>query len=79
MQCMKCGAKAKLSKVGRNTAANVMIEDDAGKEHRVTMFDEVVQQVMKDVQEGDVAEKLLSAPVMKYTISKKGIVSSVQY
>ena len=36
-------------------------------------------QVMKDVQEGDdVAEKLLGAPVMKYTISKKGIVSSVQ-
>ena len=78
-QCTKCGTKAKLSKVGRNTAANVMIEDDAGKEHRVTMFDEVVQQVMKDVQEGDdVAEKLLGAPVMKYTISKKGIVSSVQ-
>ena len=42
------------------------------------MMQMTVQQVVRGVQEGDVAEKLLSAPVLKYSVTKKGIVSTVQ-
>ena len=55
---------------GGTIAASIVVETDDGKDHWVAMFEEVVQQVMKGVQEGDdVAVKLVSATLLKYCIS----------
>ena len=45
-ECTKCGAKMKLGKCKSKYIARVILEDVSAKEHRVTMFDEVLHQVV---------------------------------
>lgn len=76
-KCTKCEAKAKMSKCCRSLTVRFVIEDDGGKEYRVTAFDDIVKKIT-DGQDGeDIGEKMLCAPVMTFTINSKDIVSAV--
>ena len=52
-------------------------------EYHVTIFSEVLDRIFMlstenvNTDEGDTADKLLSAPVLNYTITHKDVVSSV--
>ena len=77
-ECTKCNMKIKLSKCTKSIAARFIIEDEGGNEYKVTTFSEIVNTIISHVAEGnDIAEKLLCAPTMTFTISKKEIVSSI--
>ena len=76
-ECSKCGVKVKMSKSAKSVAVQIIIEDVNGKEHRATAFNEVVNTIIDGVDGADMCEKLLSAPVMKFTITSRETVSSV--
>ena len=43
--CSKCRTKMKISKCHRQSVANIVVKDTEGKDHRVTVFDGVLQQI----------------------------------
>lgn len=45
-ECSKCGMKIKLNRCGESIAAKLITEDKNGREYKVTMFNEIVQQVI---------------------------------
>jgi len=56
----------------------VLVFDTNDKEHKVTMFDEVVQQVLGygDAESGEnLDDKLLTTPPLRYTIKDEVITS----
>ena len=63
-ECSKCGIKVEMSKCTKSVAARLVVEDEAGKEHRVTAFNEMVDDIIRGVDGSDVSEKLLSVPMM---------------
>jgi len=80
--CSKCNTKMKLSKCNKQCVAHVIVEDEKGKEHKVTVFNDVLQQIAnygKEVvgAEADISEQVLSVPSLNYTLTKKDIVSCV--
>ena len=77
-ECTKCEAKVKLSKTVSNVKVSMILEDEDKKEHRVTAFSDIIEEITKEIDGDDLAEKLLLAPTMVYTISRKDIVLSVQ-
>ena len=44
-ECPKCWVKVKMSRYAKSVAANLIIEDKAGKKYRVTTFNEVVDDI----------------------------------
>ena len=46
-ECLKCGVKVKMSRYAKTVAANLIIEDEAGKKYRVTAFNEVVHDIIR--------------------------------
>ena len=80
-ECTKCGARMKLGKCKNNHSARVILKDVNAKEHRVTMFDEVLHQVVgfsSEVTSGtdtEIADVLLSSPSLIYTIKDETITS----
>lgn len=84
-ECNKCIAKIKLSKCGEKNVARVILEDDTGKEYKLSIFDEILDHI---IEHGKTAvatsatcvtepELLLSAPQLLYTITLKETVSTV--
>lgn len=58
-KCSKCGTKIKMEKSKNKNVARVILEDDQGKEHKVTIFDDVVQQIANFGEVVDISEHLL--------------------
>ena len=75
---MKCEAKVNLSKAMSNVKVRMILEDEDQKEYRVTAFSDIVEEITEGIDGEDLAEKLLLAPTMVYTISRKDIVLSIQ-
>lgn len=80
-ECKKCSAKMKVSKCVQKNIACIILEDKNNKEHRVSMFSEILEVVAsygkKVCQTDDVGDQLLSAPKLCYTVSPKEIFTSV--
>ena len=84
-ECNKYDAKIKLSKCPEKNVARVVLEDINGKEHKLSIFDQVINQVIKfakyriadSASQYSVPELLLSAPQLTYTISRKETMVSV--
>ena len=74
-ECSKCGMKVKMSRCTKSVAARLVVGGEAGKGHRVTAFNEVVDDIIRGVDGSDVSEELLSVPMMKFTIVRDVIVS----
>lgn len=79
--CGKCNSKMKALKCAKKGVARVIVEDTAQQEHKLTIFSEVIDSILNHVNlsssDVDVAEKLLSAPLLCYTVNDKDIVSAV--
>lgn len=79
--CAKCNSKMKASKCAKKGVAHVIVEDSAQEEHKVTIFSEVIDSIVIHANLSssnvDVAEKLLLAPALCYTVNSKDIVTSV--
>ena len=79
--CTKCNSKMKVLKCAKKAVAHVIVEDDKNQEHKVTIFSEVIDAIVNyaDLSSNnvDMAEKLLSAPPLCYTVNAKDIVTSV--
>ena len=79
--CGKCNSKMKVSKCAKKAVAHVIVEDTEKQEHKVTIFSEVVHSIVNyaDLSSSnvDVAEKLLLAPTLCYTVNVKDIATSV--
>ena len=76
-KCPKCEAKVKLIKCWKSVSTRFVILDDDGREYRVTAFDDIVKNITDGQTGEDVGDKLLSAPVMTFTINRKDIVCAV--
>ena len=80
--CSKCGSKMKLNKCVNCSVANIILEDEDKKEHKVTIFNKVLSIVsrygkdaIRDQQgECDIEHQLLSAPPSSYTLNQKDII-----
>ena len=44
---MQCNAKIKLSRCGENNIARVILEDASGKENKLSIFDEILDHIIK--------------------------------
>ncbi len=76
-ECSKCGMKMKMARCGKSIAARLVIEDEEGKEHMATAFNDVVDDIIRSVEGENVEEKMLCAPAMKFTLTTRDTVSSV--
>ena len=84
-KCGKCNTKIKMGKCGSKSVGRIVIEDDDGKEYKLTIFDDIIQQICEiakgkftgDHDSNDVSELLLSAPQLVYTFTTKEVVSSI--
>ena len=80
-ECSKCSAKMKIGKWKNKNVARVILEDGEEKEHKLTIFDEVLQQIANlgggTGANVDITEQLLSSPKLNYTIKGNETVSAV--
>ena len=77
--CSKCNTKMRLARCTNQRVANVILEDIYKKEYRVTIFNDVLERIIsisEATDEGDVTDRLLTAPTLTFTISHKDVVSS---
>ena len=78
--CCKCNLKMKIV---RCSVVNVMLLDENNKEYQVTMFNNIIDQILMFSTEaasdasGDIADNHLNAPILCYAINHKDIVLSV--
>ena len=77
-QCIKCGLKVKSSRCVECTVARLMIQDKEGNEYRVTAYNDVIEAIINNADGTDMVEKLLTAPMMKFVISSKDVITSVE-
>ena len=73
LKCTKCSAFTKANKTRTISTATMIIEDADGKEHQVTAFDDVIQQIiMTSISEAtdDTIQKLMNTPIIEFTINK---------
>lgn len=74
-ECSKCNSKMKMKKCKDKSVARVILEEREGKEHKVSMFTEVIQEVIKISEDaadsGDIINQLLLSPELIYTINTK--------
>ena len=79
--CGKCSAKMKMAKCPKKTVARVILEDDKNKEYKVTIFNDILNQILAyavpHASSINLEDQLLSAPVLVYTINSKDTVTSV--
>ena len=79
--CRKCSAKMKMAKCPKKTVAQVILEDDKNKEYKVTIFNDILNQILvyavPHTSSINLEDQLLSAPVLVYTINSKDTVTSV--
>ena len=75
-QCSKCNTKVKMLKCKNQSVARVVVEEEGGKQHKLTMFGGVVQQIADISKEtagtsGDcnVSDQLVMSPQLTYTIN----------
>ena len=84
-ECTKCHCKIKISKSKQQNVARVVLEDEGGKEYKVTMCGEMIQTIVqmsnKEVatdEDLELSESLLMSPQLTYTVNvKKETVSFV--
>ncbi len=76
-ECTKCGMMAEMSRCHKSTAARLVLEDDKGNIHKVTAFNDIVEDIARGQEGSTIVERVLSAPSMNWTVSRKDIVSSV--
>ena len=74
--CSKCGTKMKISRCRQQSVENIVLKDIEEKYYRVTVFDDVLQQITDNGKPslGDncsIYEQLLSAPEQQYTINQQ--------
>jgi len=78
-ECPKCGAKMKLAKCKGKKIARILLQDVNNKEFEVTMFDEIVEQVVgfSDTTSIEVSidDKLLATPSLMFTIRNEVVTS----
>lgn len=78
-QCSKCNTKVKMLKCKHQSVARVVVEEEeGGKQHKLTMFDGVVQQIVdinKEIAgisgDCDVSDQLLMSSQLTYMINLK--------
>ena len=71
-ECSKCNSKMKIKKCKVKSVARVILEDREGKEYKVNIFNEVINEVSEiseDVADRDIASQLLSSPELIYTVN----------
>jgi len=71
----------KLARCGSQSVANVILADKDNNMYRVAIFNQLFEEISNHgkqvIGEGELADYLLSAPTLKYTITSKDTVSSV--
>ena len=82
--CSKCGTKMKVSRCAKAISiACVIIEDKENKEHRVTIFTDILNKIAEyskvssEMDNLDAAEQLMLTPQLEYTVNDKGTVVSI--
>ena len=80
----KCSATLKMARCSNKKVARVILVDLDGSKYKLTLFDEVINQIIDFAKEKlqntcncDLQELLLSAPDLIYTFTSKEVVSSV--
>lgn len=78
-ECSNCSMKVKLSKCKQTTFARLLIQDDQGTELKATIFDNVLNDLVPNVDDMNIEDELLSiSKVIKFTITSADVVSSVE-
>jgi len=69
VNCGKCFAKRKVTNCNMNSVAQVILQSETdGRTHRVTIFDEVLTAILKDVPGAIVSKRLLCTPLCQFNI-----------
>jgi len=69
VNCGKCFAKIKVTNCNMNSVARVILQCETdGRTHRVTIFDEVLTAILRDVPGATISKRLLCTPLCQFTI-----------
>ena len=76
-ECTKCNSKIKISKSKFQSVARVVLQEEGGTEHKVTMFSKVIKSI-PDISRGtpgneeacELSDLLLMSPLFTYTVNK---------
>ena len=86
-ECTKCNSKIKMSKSKSQSIVRVVLQEEGGREHKVTMFGKVIQSI-SDISKGipgneevcELSDLLLMSPLFTYTLNmQKETVCSATY
>lgn len=75
-ECPKCASVMKTAKC--NTASTVKVILDCDGDRAVTMFSNIINELIKDTKGATVAVKLLSVPKHTFSVANKNVVVSVR-
>lgn len=75
--CSKCGLKQKMDRCKKNLSARVVLEDDKKRKQTVSMFSEIINLLIDDVDNelGDVETQLLCADSKEFEINSRNVVT----
>ncbi len=71
-ECSKCGMKVKMARCAKSVAVRLVIEDKDRKEHKATGFNEVVEDIIRELMLA-ATWKRRCAPPMKFSILRTEI------
>ena len=77
-RCKKCGMLMKISKTKKSLTARILISDNNGYTHNVTMFDKVIRDTIGSADHIDINRELLKCPTLRFFIRNKDIVISIR-
>ena len=77
-ECTKCGMIMKTAKCKMMPMVKVVVCEQDGKQHVVTIFEEVLVQIVDGVSGDSTTMKLLNAPTHKFLVDNRDIVYSAQ-
>ena len=61
----------------KSLAARILISNNNGYTHNVTMFDKVIRDTIGSTDDIDIKRELLTCPTLRFFISNKDIVFSI--
>lgn len=76
-ECNKCKSRMKLSRCSVMLTAHIVMENDAACTVQLTVFSNVIMEIIEEIEGEDVEEKLLNSPKMKCFFNTSNIVTRV--
>ena len=77
-ECTKCGTLMKRSRCASSATAKISVTTTDNKRHTLTVFTDIINQIIGNNPVTDIKRALLSTPALKFNVDTNNVVYSVQ-